>query len=184
MDYSQDKNILVLNNKNAKASYSVVRLASLFFMLFSHISHSKILKDEVLSIGDEEFSFSYVCKKMTRKDSPLIEVDNILTLDCMSRKIKVYRFCFKELEASPYYIRGIIDKERKKVVCKKGKKVSMKITCNSLKEGCKDSELACFNLQERYAARLGLVHHSSFKEGDEEVLNCHFSTKKKLTLPL
>jgi hypothetical protein len=158
-------------------------MACLFFILFSPISQSKIIKDEVLYVGEEEFSFPYVCKKMIKKDSPLIEIYNILTLDCMSRMVKVYKFCFEELEASPYYIRGIIDKDKKKVICKKGKKVSLKVTCDTIGVNCKDTELACFKLQEKYAARLGLDHHSSFKESGKDILSCYFSAKTKITLP-
>jgi hypothetical protein len=158
-------------------------MACLFFILFTNLAFAKILKDEVLYIGTEEFSFQYVCKKMIKKDSPLIDIYNILTLDCMSRKVKVYQFCFDELASSPYYIRAVIDKDKKKVICKKGKKVTLKLTCDSEGVDCKDSEIACFKIQERYAARLALNHHSTFKENDRDVLNCYFSTKAKISLP-
>ena len=156
-------------------------MTCLFFIL--NPAQSSILKDDIVSVGEESFSYSYVCKKTFKKDFPLIEVKDILTLDCMSKEVKTYNFCLKELEASPYYIRGVIDVAGKKVICKKGKSVTMKVTCDTPGVDCKDSELACFNLKQKYAARLNLNHHSSFEEKSIKVLNCYFGEKTALKLP-
>lgn len=173
--------MIIKKTKNKFKTYQYfLFLVCLFFI---NQVNGKILKDDVLSIGEEEFSYSYVCNKVLKKESPLIEVENILTLDCMSRKVKVYDFCSKELADSPYYIRGIVDAKKKKVICKKGKKVTMKVACLKADLDCKDPELACYKLKLKYAYRLDLDHSSSFKENDQKVLNCHFSVKKSITLP-
>lgn len=156
-------------------------IACLFFVLFN--AQAKILKDEVISIGEEEYSFSSVCKKMLKMNAPLIEIKNISNLDCMGKIVPVYKFCDEQLADDPYYIRGYIDKIKRKVVCKKGKKVILKLTCDSPGVNCKDTELACFNLQQKYAARLKLDHHSKFKNKKVDVLNCYFSSKTSLSLP-
>ena len=156
-------------------------MGCLFFTQNS--SYSKILKDEVIITGEEVFSFSYACKKNLGKDSALVDIKDIQTLDCMGKEVKVYDFCFKELESSPYYLRGLVSRERKKVVCKLGKSVSMKVTCDTAGIDCKDSEIACFNLKRKYAARLKLSHHSSFDQNNNKILNCHFGLQESLKLP-
>ncbi len=160
--------------------YRARLLACLFFIPL--LCFSKILKDDVIATGSEQFSYQSVCKKMMNKDLPLIDYTNATTLDCMGTSINVGSFCLKEMPDSPTLLRGYIDPKIKRVICKKGKKVDLKITC----EGdylCKDTELDCYKLGQIYAMRLNLDHHSSFKENKKKVLNCYFSLKKKISLP-
>lgn len=155
-------------------------MACLFFI--PTLCFSKILKDEVLSLGFEEFSYNNVCKKMLNKELPLIEYTDANTLDCMGTGVNVGNFCRKEMSEIPNLIRGYIDKEKKKIICKKGKKVTLKATCEGDYK-CLDTELDCYKLGQLYAIRLGLDHHSSFSEEGQKVINCYFSIKKKLSLP-
>jgi hypothetical protein len=160
--------------------YQARLMACLFFIPI--LGFSKILKDEVMSFGVEEFSYNSVCKKMLGKDLPLIEYKNANTLDCMGTEVKVGSFCDKEMPETPYLIRGFIDSEKSKIICKKGKKVVLKATCTGDYK-CIDTELDCYKLGQIYAIRLHLDHHSSFIEKKQKIINCYFTVKKKIVLP-
>jgi hypothetical protein len=160
--------------------YQARLMACLFFI--PTLCFSKILKDEVTSLGSEEFSYNSVCKKMLGKELPLIEYQNANTLDCMGTEVRVGSFCSKEMPETPYLIRGFVDRDKKKVICKKGKKVVLKATCTGDYK-CIDTELDCYKLGQIYAIRLHLDHHSSFSEKNQKVINCYFTVKNKIVLP-
>lgn len=151
--------------------------AFLFLPLFTF---AHIIQDDVSSIEKTRFSFKYACSKSGHPDSPLIEVVSGTTLDCMSRKIEVSDFCYKELAQDPYYLRGYVDKTKQEVVCVSGKKVIFKYLCVKLSDkamcGAK-AEVTCKYIQKKLARRLDLVH-SSFVNNEKGVkqLNCFFES--------
>lgn len=96
----------------------------------------------------------------------------------MGKTVEVRKYCEKELISDPYYIRAVIDKEEKKIICKSANKVILKYECEKTNSYCDDSEIGCFKLQEKLATRLKLEHHSILKENSKKVLNCYFMPKK------
>jgi hypothetical protein len=149
-------------------------------LLLPLISFAHIIQDDVAVVEKSRHSFKSACSKMGYVDSPLIEIVSGSKLDCMGRKIDVGDFCYKELAADPYYLRGYIDKNANEVVCVSGKKVLFKYLCVKLgdKALCSQkAEASCAFIQKKLARRLDLVH-SSFVDNEKGIkqLNCFFES--------
>lgn len=153
-------------------------ITCLFFLSFQ--VSAKIVKDEVLVIDEKLFTFSEVCKKLTKRESPLITYHSISKLDCMGTIVDVSKFCDLKTQEDPYYIRAVVEKKMKKVNCKSAKRVQIKYLCESKKDKyCKDKEIGCYLFQEKLAKRLKTAHASIIKEGSKRFLNCHFTPKNE-----
>ena len=117
---------------------------------------------------------------MVSHESPLIEYVNGNEIDCMGRKVQVGEFCFKELAADPYYLRGYADEFSKEVVCLSGKSLIFKFQCVKLADRAlcsKDAKVACEEIRQKLARRLENIHHSFTKnEKGIRQLNCYFET--------
>jgi hypothetical protein len=152
----------------------------IFFLLYSSLSFSNVILDEVTTTDKVSFSFKTVCSKMVHHESPLIEVVSANELDCMGKKIAVADFCEKELAADPYYLRAYVEKDSKKVICHSGKKVIFKYQCVKLADRrlCDgEAKMSCSELKQKIAKRLDIVHASVTKndKGIKE-LNCYFES--------
>jgi len=150
-------------------------------LFFAFNSQANITKDDITVTGQNEYSFTQTCKLLTKRESPLIEVLNISSLDCMGQAVNVSDFCYKIEVDNPFYVRAIIDRKDKKVICKSARRVIVKYECNraSKEKFCQDKQIGCYFLQEKLARRLKLVHSSvlpivgkTYKE-----LNCYFGKK-------
>lgn len=159
-------------------------ITCLFFLSFQ--VSAKIVKDEVLVIDEKTFSFSQVCKELTKRDSPLVTYHSISKLDCMGTIVDASDFCDSKTKEDPYYIRAVVEKQSKKVNCKSAKRVRIKYQCEGPKDKfCKDKEIGCYLFQEKLAKRLKTAHASIIKENGTRFLNCHFTPKSEdLTIPL
>jgi hypothetical protein len=164
---------------NKSISYRACLLTCLFFV---QPATAKILKDDKYITGQSEFSFSEACKYLTKRDSPLIEVANISTLNCMGKKTEIGRFCDHKEAANPYYIRGIVDTKNQKVICLSSKRVIIKYECEGVEDQfCKDAEIGCFLLKEKLARRLKISHQSITNidsPSKKKALNCYFDIGK------
>lgn len=160
------------------------RLMACLFFLHSPLVFAKIIQDDVLLSGEEKYSYEKVCKTLTQRESPLIEYKTISSLDCMGQIVDVAKFCFKEMAHDPYYIRAVVDKEAKQVICKSAKKVQIKYECEGSNEYCEDSEIGCFKIKEKLAVRLKITQHSVLEKGKKRVLNCYFLPQSLLDLEL
>lgn len=151
-----------------------------FLLFFISNLYAHVLQDDVNITDKTPFSFSAVCQKMVTHESPLIEIVSGTELDCMGKKVQVGEFCYQEMAADPYYLRGYVDKTNKKVICVSGKKVLFKYLCTRMsdKEMCEiDSKKACAFIQGKLARRLDLVHDSFTKnEKGIKQLNCFFES--------
>lgn len=144
-------------------------------LFFSQVSNAKILKDDHYVIGEKEFSWEKVCKKLTKRDSPLIEYKSINELDCMGKSVKVIKYCDDVEAANPYFTRAIVSKNKKVIVCQSAKRVIIKWECEGATDKyCKDIDLGCFFFKEKLARRLKLAHKSLT---DGKILNCYFDTQ-------
>ena len=160
------------NNKTYKARF----ITCLFFLSFS--TFAQIIQDDVFVVDEKIFSYQEVCKFLTKRESPLITFHSINKLDCMGSIVEVSSFCDAKTQEDPYYIRAIVDKEEKNVVCKSAKRVTLKYKCKMKNdEYCQDKEVGCYLFQEKLAKRLRLVHSSLMQQGTHQVLNCHFTPK-------
>jgi DNA-binding XRE family transcriptional regulator len=152
----------------------------ILFALLVSLSFAHVIQDQVAVSDRAEFSFKTVCEKSVPNDSPLIEVHSGTELDCMGRKVQVGKFCEKELASDPFYLRGYVDSETKKVVCVSGKKVLFKYLCVKLgdqKLCSQEARASCKGIQEKLAKRLDLVH-SSFVKNEKGIkqLNCFYES--------
>ena len=144
-------------------------------LFFSLISHAKILQDDHYTTGSNSYSWSEVCKHITKRESPLIEYDSISSLDCMGKKVEVDSFCNEKEAANPYYTRAVVSKD-KKVKCYSGKRVLLKWQCEGKEDKyCKDEEIGCFLMKEKLAKRLSISHQSLDKE--TQTLKCYFDAQ-------
>ena len=151
-------------------------IACLFFA--STFSYAKILKDEVSIVDETIYSYDQVCKYLTKRESPLISYSTISKLDCMGKIVEVSKFCDEKTQDDPYYIRAVVSKEKKEVICKSAKRVHIKYECESKNdEICQDKEVGCYLMQEKFAKRLKTDHASLIHRGTKKVLNCHFTPK-------
>lgn len=156
--------------------YKARFLTCLFFLLSQ--ANADLVMDRVKVIDEKIFSYKTVCKKLTKRDSPLITFKSITKLDCMGETVDVSKFCDLKTKNDPYYIRAVVDKENKSVVCKSAKRVQIKYLCNSKRDKlCRDKEVGCYLLQEQLAKRLKTSHASIIIDGKQKVLNCHFTPK-------
>lgn len=151
--------------------------AFLFLPLFSF---AHVIKDDVATTEKVRFSFPAVCSKMVSHETPLIEVTSGTELDCMGKKIAIGDFCEKAMAADPYYLRAYIDRAAKEVVCQSGKKVIFKYLCVKLSDRklCgQEAKKSCFEIQQKLAKRLDMVHFSFTKnEKGIKQLNCYFES--------
>lgn len=153
-------------------------ITCLFFLVFN--VQAKIIKDEVLLTDEKLFSFREVCKKLTKRDSPLITFHSVSKLDCMGKIVDVSKFCDMHTQADPYYIRAVVEKSSKQVNCKSAKRVRIKYQCDSGNDKyCKDKEIGCYLFQEKLAKRLKTAHASIITEQGRKILNCHFTPKNE-----
>ena len=154
-------------------------------LLLCNPLNAKILQDEVVISDEKIFSFEQVCKELTGRESPLISAQSMTQLDCMGMIIKVGDFCDKKTQDDPYYIRGLVDKTQKRVICKSAKRVHMKYECENVQDRfCQEAELGCYLLQELFAKRLKTSHATILPEGKSKILSCHFLPKNEdLSLP-
>jgi len=150
------------------------------FLLIPLIAFSNVVQDDVSTINKINFSLKFVCHKMVKHESPLIEVVSRTELDCMGKTVDVGAFCDKELAADPYYLRAYVNLSAKEVVCHSGKKVIFKYQCVKLKDKklCESSAKAsCIQIKMKLAKRLDIVH-SSFTKNEKGIkeLNCYFES--------
>jgi hypothetical protein len=90
----------------------------------------------------------------------------------MGKKVEISKFCDHKEAANPYFIRGTVDKVKKKVICLSSKRVILKYECEGKKDRfCVDAEIGCFLLKEKLARRLKISHQSL---SNKKILNCYF----------
>jgi hypothetical protein len=161
-----------------------------FFFILSFSSFSNVLMDEVLTIQKKEFSIKLACEKTFNNDFPLVTIKSGTVIDCMGTELEAGTFCDKEMIKDPYYLRGYVDRNQKKIICQTGERVIFKYQCVKLtdKEICNHHpKVACENFQKKLAKKLDLIHFSQMKNhhGIPQV-NCiyeaHQSEDKKFRL--
>lgn len=150
------------------------KLISIIVFLFSGL-RAEVLKLDVSGRSDEYFSFQEACETMGHKHNLLIEHPDLLTLDCMNKKIFVKDFCLKKISTEKNLLRGYVQPKLKEVVCESGQQVILSIACDKRdKKYCKDPIKGCQELQSIYAHSLKLYHHSFLEKDVDDVLNCYF----------
>ncbi len=151
-------------------------------LFFSFTVNAKVTKDEVYITGENEYTFKEACKLVTKRESPLIEALSVTSLDCMGTAITVSDFCFKKESSNAFYVRAVVDKKNKKVICKSARRVIVKYECDSpsKKKFCDDPQIGCYFLQEKLARRLKVVHSSVLPSSNKshKELNCYFGQKE------
>ena len=160
-----------------KLSYKARFIACLFFA--STLASAKIIQDDVSLVDEKIYSFTEVCKSLTKRDSPLITFVSVTKLDCMGTIIETSKFCDEKTQDDPYYIRAVVSKENKNVICKSAKRVHIKYECEGKSDKyCQDKEIGCFLMQESLAKRLKSDHFSLIEQPNgKKILNCHFAPK-------
>lgn len=152
-------------------------LACLFFILsFSSTTFGKVITDDHYKIKETIYSWQDVCRKLTKRTSPLIEYKSISQLDCMGDIVDVIKFCDEQEITNPYLTRALVKKD-KTIRCVSGKRVVIKWECEGKEDKyCKDPDIGCFLFKEKLARRLKLIHQSVT---DKKHLNCYFDIKRE-----
>lgn len=151
--------------------------AHVFMCLFFQNAYTKVIKYDVYQISKKEHTLNEVCLKILNKEYPLVEMNSVTQVDCMSTLVEINDFCEKTYPTDPYLIRGIVEKD--KAYCQSASEVILKYTCDSKDEYCFDSSIGCFKLQAKLARRLKVIHHSIIKKSKSSELNCYFAKKVK-----
>lgn len=141
------------------------------------------MRNEISRASFLEFDFKDVCSEFGHKDVLFVDSISTSTIDCMKVKINASDFCQKKLSDDPLYLRGYVDLKKRKVLCQKGYRVLLSLTCEDdhLYYCKKSSQYGCQQLQNIFAKNLELVHSSIILNGDIHHLNCYFSQKEDLT---
>ncbi|MFZ4712660.1 MAG: hypothetical protein ACOYL6_03005 [Bacteriovoracaceae bacterium] len=127
--------------------------------------------------GSDKISFDFkkVCEAMGFKETPIVSVPSINTLDCMGSKIAVMDFCLKDFAKDPRFIRAFIDRKDKLVVCEKASHIMLKYECEKKDDNrCIDSEIGCYDLKKTLAYNLKVFRHSILSVKDKKVISCIF----------
>ncbi len=149
-------------------------------LFFSFSADAKFLKDDFTMTKNNSYSWQEVCKRLTRRESPLIEYQSIHELDCMGTKVDVMKFCEEIEVTNPFLARAVVKKDKKVVNCQSGRTVIIKWQCQGREDKyCKDPEVGCFLFQEKLAKRLKIIHQSMT---DKKYLNCYFDVRKNSKL--
>ncbi|MBF0359509.1 MAG: hypothetical protein HQK49_00765 [Oligoflexia bacterium] len=120
-------------------------------------------KFEVLNSNKYSFSFRDACDLFGYKNLPLIDPAGSSNIDCMGAKVSISAFCNKKLlqeDVRSKFMRAIIDKEKRKIICQTGDRVILGVLCNN-KNFCKeDPFMECNRLRKLLAQNLTLLHQS------------------------
>lgn len=148
--------------------------------MISHHSLAGVVMDQISDIKKISYSFSEVCKKSVKHESPLIEFVSPKEIDCMGKKIQVMSFCDKEQGGDPYLLRGIADEDTKQVSCISGKRLVFKYLCAKKSDSvfCDTASVGCLEVKDQLAKRLRIIRATITKnsKGQKE-LNCYFDSK-------
>lgn len=142
-------------------------------VLYSFTSSAKIKEIKTISPIDRTYEYSRICSHKGIHPSPIVEVKNSITLDCMGFSVKINDFCQEKSKGS--LIKSFIDTKNKKVVCQTGKGAKLKIICDK-KHGhfCHSKLKGCKNIHKFIAKEIPLVHSSILMENGVRTLNCYF----------
>ncbi|MBF0298212.1 MAG: hypothetical protein HQK51_05805, partial [Oligoflexia bacterium] len=88
-------------------------------------------KFEVLNSHKYSYSYKEVCDLFNHKDLPLIDPAGSNKIDCMGNKVNISLFCNQKLakvnnDISKKFMRGIIDQDKRKVICQTGDRINLK----------------------------------------------------------
>ena len=148
-----------------------------FFILiclpfFSVELHAEIIKHEISSAKNYEYSLRELCETMGSKNNELISANSLLKVDCMGKIFKAIDFCIKKLPLDMGLTRGIIDEKNKKVTCETASSITLSLSCDARNiKYCYDSHKGCEELKKIYAYQMEVVHASVL----EKKINCYFS---------
>ncbi len=155
-------------------------LKFLFFIsiIMSLSVKSKVIKFDISSPIAIEFNFHETCMEMGVIHPVLIEIKSPLALDCMGTEVDTTEFCLKKYKNRKDFLRGVVDEERKKVVCQFGKSAILSIGCErKFGKICQSAISGCSTLRNIFATNLQIVHKSLIRRDEQKVLTCYFGPK-------
>ena len=134
--------------------------------------HAAILKHDISSIQNHDFTFREMCETMGSKNLEMISANSLSEIDCMGKTFKSIDFCLKKLPLDKGLTRGIVDEKNKKIICETSTSVMLSISCDERDiKYCRDPKKGCEELKKIFAHSLELVHSSIL----EKKINCYFS---------
>lgn len=143
------------------------------FVISANIK-AQIIKDDNYITHTNRFNLKEVCHFLTKRESPLIDIQSATQLSCMGKIVNVGKFCEHKESMNDFYSRAIVDKKNKQVLCLSSSRVTVKYKCQKENDKfCSSSEEGCFYFKEKLAKKLSLVHHSL----QSKRLNCYFNQK-------
>lgn len=149
-----------------------------YFLIFIAVTiiafnvDAAVLKHEVSTSKNYEFNFREMCEAMGSKNLELISAKSMTELDCMGKFFKIIDFCLSKFPLDKNLTRGIIDNEKKKIICETSTSVMISVSCDSRDvKYCLDPKKGCEELRKIYAYKLEVAHYSKL----EKNINCYFS---------
>ncbi len=149
-------------------------------LFFSSSLYSKVISFDVTSPKYKKYSYESTCTIMGQgKKLLLIEAHDLSSIDCMGEVVKVSEFCLQVLTDKDTFLRGLVDKENRQVICHLGEAAKLIVSCQG-NTYCQDKNTGCKKLNSIFAANLDYIHGSI--QQDEKILSCYFSNKDVLSL--
>ncbi len=150
------------------------------FLFFSNSLYSKVISFDVTSPKYKKYSFESTCTIMGQgKKLLLIEAHNLSSIDCMGEVVKVSEFCSEVLTEKDTFLRGVVDEEKRQVICHLGTAAKLIVSCKG-NTYCQNKNTGCKKLNSIFASSLDYIHGSI--QEDEKILSCYFSSKNILSL--
>ncbi len=145
-------------------------------MLFSSFTFASI---DVDIAGKKRYYTDYkkVCEKLGIKHADMVEPLDTNTMDCMSRRVNIKKFCMSQSKIfkSPF-LRGYINTKMKEVVCEAGTAMKLSMECERFPKLCKkDVKKSCERLRSIYAEEL----ESKYANKLDGKIHCYFAMKSK-----
>lgn len=160
-----------------------------FILIFSFIfiqraSYGALSRFDVYGGEKLYHDYSQVCSEYLKRPSPIIEVIDHKTLDCMGERADISQYCYENNKNEEGYLRGYVDVKAAKVICQRAKRLIVQYRCgkNDLSVFCEDAKRGCQKVREIFAKNIPMVHQSLIERKPSRIkeLNCYFEVPRNL----
>jgi len=154
------------------------------FFLIQRASHGALSRFDVYGGEKQYHELSQVCLDQLNRSSPIIDILDHKTLDCMGERADVADFCYKKNKNDESYLRGYVDQKLKKVICQKAQRLIVQYRCanQDLSVFCEEAARGCSKIKEIFAKNIPIIHQSLIERKNLRLkeLNCYFEVPRNL----
>jgi hypothetical protein len=162
------------------------RLIFFFFVIlfFQRASYGALSRFDVYGGEKLYHDLSQVCLEQLNRSSPIIDIIDHKTLDCMGERADVTEFCYQKNKTEEGYLRGYVDQKLKKVICQRAQRLIVQYRCvdRDLSVFCEEAARGCAKVKEIFAKNIPIIHQSLIERKSIRVkeLNCYFEVPRNL----